>query len=61
MTSNFLNYYTIMPFSQPAIQANKTLLEHSSLPKSSKDISNKIQKHPEIRGKWQLQKLKTLN
>ena len=61
MTFNFLNYYTRMAFSQPAIQTNKIFLDHSSLPKSSKDIGNKIQKHPKITGERQLQKLKILN
>lgn len=61
MTFNFLNYYTIIAFSQPAIQTNNIFPDHSSLPKSRKDISNKIQNHPNITGERQLQKLKVLN
>lgn len=42
MTFSVLNYYTRVSFSQPAIWTNKIVLDNSTLPKSSKDIDNKI-------------------
>lgn len=59
MTFNFLNYYTIMAFSKPAIAIKFSLTTVLCL--SNKDISNKIQKLAETTGEWQLQNLKILN
>lgn len=61
MTFSVLNYYTRVSFSQPAIWTNKIVLDNSTLPKSSKDIDNKIWKHLKITEEWKLQKLKNFN